>query len=337
MSASRRKPILPPQMLLEIAETGGSIPADMKAVAVRFGLPRRRASEHIAQLARRELLARNAERPFYDIAPKGWAWIESYNPTAAKPSPPSSAPPTQPPPKSPAPPRSSSAPPPRPVRDRPHVRVPALTHKEMLLRKQDNEIHILRTIRHFNGVLDNTEHIDRGRLYRAREELGADLGVTVGEYLQFKTTKSFPSSFIPAGLDERQAKAIRDKVTRPARAAAESKRKQAKAAAKVATRQTVADLDCRASAVYLVLTDQPQTLVELMKALTGLPAFRRADGKGPLTGNSLRVAILRELRKPALAGRVEKTQIKHANGLTMDLYRRRDSGLFNRRDAQNQL
>jgi hypothetical protein len=202
--------------------------------------------------------------------------------------------------------------------------MPALTNREMLLRKQDNEIHILRTIRHFNGVPDNTEHIDRGRLYLDRELLGADLRATVEEYLQFKAKeKHFPSSFIPAGHDERQAKAIRDEFNRPRKNKAEREYKAAKAAAKVATMQTVADLDCRSSAIYAALTDQPQTLVDLMKALAGLPTFRRADGKGQLTGNSLRVAILRELRKPALAGLVEKMQIKHANGLTMDLYRRR--------------
>jgi hypothetical protein len=319
---SRR--ILPPQMLLEIAETGGTITADMKAVAVRFGLPRRQAAQNIAQLARRKLLARNAERLCYDIAPKGWAWLESYNPTVARPSPPSSAPPTRPPPISPAPPRSSSVPPPRPVRDRPHDRMPALSHKEMLLRKQDNEIHFLRTIRHFNGVPDNTEHIDRGRLYLDRELLGADVRATVEEYLQFKAkTKSFPSSFIPAGLDERQAKAIRDKVTRPARTAAEGKRKQAKAAAKVATGQTVADLDCRASAVYLVLTDQPQTMVEIMDKLAYAPAFRTADGKGLLTGGSLKKAIQRVLKEPSLAARVELKRDRLKNGRPMYLFRRR--------------
>jgi hypothetical protein len=317
MSASRRKPFLPPAMLLEIAESGGSIPADMKAIAARFGLPRRQAAQHIAQLARRELLARNAEQPFYDVAPKGWRWVQFFNPTVARPSPSSPAPPTRPPPTSPAPPRSSSAPPPRPVRDRPHDRMPALTRKEMLLRKQDNQIHILRTIRHFNGIPDNTEHVDRSRLYQDREELGADLGVTVEEYLQVKAeTGSFPSSFIPAGLDERQAKAIRDDFNRPGRTKAKSKSRKANHV------QMVAYLDCRASATSETLTDQPQTVRQIMAKMAGVNAFLSVGTKRPLTGGSLKKALQRTLDELVRAGRAQRISSRHLKGLPMKLYRR---------------
>jgi hypothetical protein len=301
---SRR--ILPTQMLLEIAETGGAISADMEVIGARFGLARRYASQYMHLLVRRRLVYRDNKRSIFTIAPKGLAWLKDHPPFVAKPPPPGPTPA-----------------PPRPIRDRPHDRMPALTKPEMLLRKQDNEIHILRTIRHFNRVPDNTEHLDRGRLYLDREQLGADLRATVEEYLQFKAKeKRFPSSFIPGSLTERQAKAIQYKVNRPVRTAAESKRKQAKAAAKVATRQTVA-VDCRASAVYLVLTDQPQTMVEIMDKLACSPAFRTVDGSSLLTGGSLKKAIQRAFKEKALAARLEIKRDRLKNGRPLHLFWRR--------------
>jgi hypothetical protein len=68
-----------------------------------------------------------------------------------------------------------------------------------------------------------------------------------------------------------------------------------------------------------------QTVLDVMKAVmkTLAPSFRTADGKALLTGNSLRVAILRELKKPDLAGRVEMTRDRYKNGRPMVLIRRR--------------
>lgn len=180
--------------------------------------------------------------------------------------------------------------------------------------------------------------VDLGRQYDAKE-LGKLLRLTVAQYRHFKiATGKFPASFLPDGLTRREAKAVRDEVNRPARTAAERKRRMAKAAAKVAILQTVADLDCRQSAVFETLeTDRWKTVLQLSKLLKDVPAFHRADGKRQLGGNSLRVAILRELKKPGLADRVEKRQRRHTNGLTMDSVPSPPIATVNRRDAQNQL
>lgn len=165
--------------------------------------------------------------------------------------------------------------------------------------------------------------IDPDRQYDA-EELGELLRLTVAQYRQFKiVTGKFPASFRPSGLTRREAKAIRDEVNRPARTIAERKRRMAKSAAKLAIIQTVADLDCRASAVYTVLTDRYQTMLQLMNALARSPAFRRADGKCPLAGASLKKAIQRVLEKLVAAGRVEIKRDLYKTGLPMDLFRRR--------------
>jgi hypothetical protein len=170
------------------------------------------------------------------------------------------------------------------------------------------------------GKIDGVDH---GRFYGNAAELGRDAKLTEIEYRQLKTELGYFPEVWPAGFSKNQAKAIRNEVNRPVRNAAERKRKQALAADKAARVQMVADLDCRQSAILVLLTDQYQTVLELMEALAPSPAFRRADGKGLLAGSSLRVAILRELRKPALAGRVEIKRDRYRNGRPMLLIRRR--------------
>jgi hypothetical protein len=284
MSAPRRKPFLPPAMLLEIAETGGSISADMDVIGARFGMPRRRASEQITQLSRRKLLRRNAER--YDVAPNGWAWIESRVPTAAR-----SAPPTRPPPISPPPPRSSSAPPSQPPRK------PLNEVQRVRLEKQLKQMRALARLR---GVTQCDLGVQLDHPHDGLE-LGIEHELKPAEYQRLKIMLGCFPEFLPAGFSKDQAKAFRDDFNRPGKTAAERKRKQEKAAAKVATMQKVADLDCRASGIYMVLTDQPQAMVEIMDKVACSPAFRTADGNSLLTGHCLRVAILRELKKPDLA------------------------------------
>jgi hypothetical protein len=287
--------ILPPQMLLEIAANGGTITADMKVNAARFGLPRWQAARSIAQLASRKLLARDTERSIYIVAPAGWKWFEIHKPTAATPLA-------------------------KRADDDPRDRAPLLDEVQRIrLEKQRKELRALARLR---GVA-KIDGVDHNRLYDDALELGRDANVTALDYRQLKTVLGRFPVFKPAGFSQEQAKALRDEINRPARAAAERKRKQAKAAAKVATTQTVADLDCRASAIYMVLTDQPQTMVEIMDKVARSPAFRTANGNSLLTGHCLRVAILRELKKPALAGRVEIKRGRYKNGRPMMLIGRR--------------
>jgi hypothetical protein len=196
--------------------------------------------------------------------------------------------------------------------------------EEMRLRKQNNQIEIL-----FNrqrGATMMTDEIDDaiaawgidpGRLYD-QVQLGEKLRLTVAEYLQFKKlTGSFPSAFIPAGLTKRGAKAIRDEFNRPERNADERKRKAAKAADRADCVQKVADLDCRASAVFTMLTDKWKPAHQLAKTLKHSPAFQ------PLSGPSLKKAIQRVLDKLVASGRVEMTRDRSKNGLPMNLFRLR--------------
>jgi hypothetical protein len=308
---SRR--ILPPQMLLEIAETGGSIPADMKAIAVRFGMPRRRAAEHISQLASRELLARNAERLCYDIAPKGWAWVEAYNPTAARPKPSSPQPPLSSPPAiSPAPPSSSSVPPPPPPPPPPK---PLNEVQRIRLGKQLKQMRALARLR---GVTLRDLGVKLDRPHDGLE-LGIELGHKPAEYQQLKIMLGCFPVFLPAGFSREEAKKFRDDFNRPRRTAEKRRSRKAERAEKADQVQTVAEVHCRASAIYTVLTDQYQT----MDKVACSPAFRTADGNSLLTGDSLKKAIRRALKEPTLAARVEIKRDRLKNGRPMDLFRRR--------------
>jgi hypothetical protein len=73
----------------------------------------------------------------------------------------------------------------------------------------------------------------------------------------------------------------------------------------------------------LALTDQPQTMVEIMDKVARSPAFRTADGNSLLTGGSLKKAIQRAFKEPTLAARVEIRRDWLKNGRPIDLFRRR--------------
>jgi hypothetical protein len=64
---------------------------------------------------------------------------------------------------------------------------------------------------------------------------------------------------------------------------------------------------------------------EVMKAVMKVlaPSFRAADGKGLLTGGSLKKAIQRALKEPTLASRVEIKRDRLKNGRPLYLFRRR--------------
>jgi hypothetical protein len=331
-------------ILQAVHEAGGEVAYDVAAISARLGLPKMYARRYIGGFIDRELLMKinRGAGPMLALTPTG---LDAAMVRKPAPRSPPSSPPISPPPQQATrapisvsqylaeqtrkPPPAKPPPPPRP--DRPRDRMPALSHEEMRLRKQANEIRIF--FNHQRGATMMTDEIDDaiaaagvdlGRQYDA-EELGKLLRLTVAQYRHFKTaTGKFPASFLPDGLTRREAKAVRDEVNRPARSAAERKRRMAKAAAKVAILQTVADLDCRQSAVFETLEiDRWKTVLQLSKLLKDVPAFQRADGKRQLHGNSLRIAILRILRRLVLAGRVETKRDLYRTGLPMDLFRRR--------------
>jgi hypothetical protein len=197
----------------------------------------------------------------------------------------------------------------------------------MRLRKQAKELrNLFDKVRNLprSGITDAIAavgiHLD---LQYDSLELGKRIGLTEAEYRQFKLiTTKFPGSFLPAGLTRQEAKAIRNEVNRPGRNAAERERRQANAADKATRMQNVADIDCRMSAIYTVLTDQPQTMREMMKALARSPAFRMTDGKSLLTGGSLKKAIQRALKEATLAARVEIKRDRYKNGRPIYLFSR---------------
>jgi hypothetical protein len=97
--------------------------------------------------------------------------------------------------------------------------------------------------------------------------------------------------------------------------------RQKQRAAQAARRRQASDVDCRASAILTVLTDSWRSVKNLMGDLSRSAAFRSADGKR-LTGNSLRQAVLREL-KSRLKDRIETLKTKEKHGREMLLVRLR--------------
>jgi hypothetical protein len=158
---------------------------------------------------------------------------------------------------------------------------------------------------------------------RDGEELGMELELTTDEYLHLRTMLGRFPAFLPAELTKDQAKTLRDDFNRPGRTAAKAKQRAAAAAEKASRAQSAADLDCRSSAIWTVLTyPRFQSVAEIMKVVAKTASFRTADGNGVLAGQSLRVTILRELKKPELADRVEVKLERTRNGLPVHLFRR---------------
>jgi hypothetical protein len=162
--------------------------------------------------------------------------------------------------------------------------------------------------------------IDLTKLYRDPVKLGELLNFTVAEdfYLK-KMTGSFSGSIYPAGFPKEETRARRNEFNKPRKAAQQRKRR----ADKAARLAEAGDLDCRSSAILALLSYRWIGLAELMKSLDRSRAYRRADGAGFLSGNSLRQAILRELKRPTLNGLVEKTDRFERHGRLMYLYRLR--------------
>jgi len=160
--------------------------------------------------------------------------------------------------------------------------------------------------------------IDPTKLYRDPVELGRLLRFTLEEELHLKkTTGAFSSALYPEGCGRDETAARRKKYNAPAKAAQQATRRAEKAARLVAAAET----DCRASALLTVLSPKWATLKSLMGCLSRSQAFRSTRGGPFLSGNSLRQAILRELKRSAV--RVEMAQRVEKHGLRMHLYRLR--------------
>jgi hypothetical protein len=84
------------------------------------------------------------------------------------------------------------------------------------------------------------------------------------------------------------------------------------------------DLDCRFSAILTLLSYKYQTIGHLMKSLERHKAFEMPNGK-PLRQNSLRVAILRCLKKDVLARQIDIVSEVEKHGKTRLLIRRRQN------------
>ena len=182
--------------------------------------------------------------------------------------------------------------------------------------------------RHRAAAGQSTASIDAavasGRAYSLPDRaLGDAVRFSFDEYRAIgEETHRHLATIRPCDATEREiAEHLKD-VHRPARAKRAQQRRTKDRAEREARRNLAGDLDCRGSAVLAVTTDRGRTVAELMADLRRCAAFRAADGK-QLTGNSLRQAILRELKKPALAAQVETRVTIERHGRPALLVRRR--------------
>jgi hypothetical protein len=311
------------QALQTIADSGGRIPADVAAVAARFGWSRKFTRENFERFARMNLTAieLNGGQPMLRLEPAGFLAVSK----AAKPKP-------LPPPTTvsaflaaelAAQRAEANKSPPVAASQTSHVdfRAPL---DEVLRKRFAKQGRMLRVLAKMRGVA-RIRSVDYQYFYRSAAELGDAAKLTEPEYRQIKAELGrFPDAW-PEGYTEAQVRAVQREINLPLQAAAKHKRRVALAAVEAVRMQTVAAAHCRADAIYTVLTyPRYQTVAELTKAVMKAlaPSFRTADGNEVLSGHSLRVAILRELAKPILADRVETKLELHRKGRPMYLFRR---------------
>jgi hypothetical protein len=259
------------------------------------------------------------------------------------------------------PPPLSAPPPPQATRGdaKPHCRLP-LSYDEMLLRKQANELRILFRLRDprltkWSEIDDaiSAAGVDLGRLYDPLE-LGEHVRFTVAEDQRFATealgrkdgwykrkgkmvrrrANRFPASFIPAGFSKLETKQRRALFNRPRKAEDARRRRAALVADKADRVQTVADLDCRLSATSETLTDQFQTIHQIMAGVAGANAFLNVETKRPLTGGSLKKALQRALDELVRSGEAQRISSWHPKGLPMTLYCRPPGGDGQRKEGK---
>jgi hypothetical protein len=133
----------------------------------------------------------------------------------------------------------------------------------------------------------------------------------------------FPKMIAPGSETKDETKRRRRQFRAPARnAAARAKRAQAKMDA-TTMQNLVNTLDDRASALWALLRDgQEMTVAALMTDLARCPAFRGPLESDFLKGDSLRKAIIRELRTPPLVRSIDMTERPRAQGVAALVVRR---------------
>jgi hypothetical protein len=150
-----------------------------------------------------------------------------------------------------------------------------------------------------------------------KKATGKLIAFTFEEYKEFSRTGPFPSTIRPYDASEEQVQAYRKEFHRPGRAAA-ARRYRAERKAK---RKHVSDLDDRGSAIYEILTSEPQSIAAIARQLKRCVAFRKPKGER-LDGDSLRRAIQREIKKPPLKDKIKLSEIVHDHGQKMFLLAR---------------
>ncbi len=204
-------------------------------------------------------------------------------------------------------------------------RLPWGSRDQARLAKQNKHLHLTLQFRLKRFLSRKDLHdelkvfgIDPTFLYRDPIALGNRLAFTVEEEMYLKNAAgTFSGSLYPAGFTKEETLARRKKHNAPMRAQQQRKRR----ADKAARLAEAADLDCRTSAVRALLSRDWVSLKELMKGLRRSPAFRSVDGRAQLRDNSLRQAILRELKGPMLKHLLERKGSKEKRGLSMHFYR----------------
>jgi hypothetical protein len=168
------------------------------------------------------------------------------------------------------------------------------------------ELNHLRAERKLNGdsvtQITNLLNSDGDIMELTGAQLGCTLNFTFDEYKAIGIRRGrHPSTIRP--YDATKAM-IRDylKAHHRQRKAEARRRKRAEAAAQRANAvQHIADLDCRASALDAVVTNDWQAIAQLMKAVAHCPAFRTPKGR-LLKGHSLRVAIIEVIADHGFGG-----------------------------------
>jgi hypothetical protein len=174
--------------------------------------------------------------------------------------------------------------------------------------------------KHENDSLLRQQGIDPDLLYPVPRILGQLLNFTIEEDENFKREiGKFPGAFSPDGETREQTQKRRRDYGKPQRAAQQRERR----AAQKARLASVNDIDCRTSAVFSLLSLHWIDVSSLMKGVGRSPAFRKRDGGSFLTKNSLKQAVLRELRALTKKGVVERRELRNIRGLPKHLFRRK--------------
>jgi hypothetical protein len=195
--------------------------------------------------------------------------------------------------------------------------------------KRLSELRALRGLRAAKGfsTIEVSEVIDDGGAVDTDgQTLGNVLNFTFAEYKELghiayrEGRNRHPCTIRPVDANKSEIANYLKGLQRPRKAAA----KRRKRAEEATRRERASDLDCRASAIWNVLTDKPRPVSQIMRDLKGGDAFRKPDGR-PLTGNSLRKAILAKLKSRELADRVDITEVTEKHGKPMFLVCRRQA------------